>query len=246
MGGIELRNYSKINPCFIILFPIPSPSDISYLQHKRTSFWNHLPPFNPPPHSNSERCDWSVARSEWNCRYCNVAWKIQVSVMVLSWQFPLLKVKMRCTPLERGRRHNTDLFGVEGKHTEIELRTPKQTRAQWGNVPWKLTLNQGQYYMIEFQSWTLLLRCASSVNKKHFQVLIYTYLLIKDRLFGIVVGMSDYHPRGSGFDSRLYPRNFSRSRVWNGVHPTSWGQLGSYLIWEVADPVKKTEIKVEG
>ena len=22
-------------------------------------------------------------------------------------------------------------------------------------------------------------------------------------------------------------------RVWNGVHPASWGQLGSYLVWEV-------------
>ena len=32
-----------------------------------------------------------------------------------------------------------------------------------------------------------------------------------DHLFGIVVSMSDCHPRGPGFDSRLYPRNFSRS-----------------------------------
>ena len=34
---------------------------------------------------------------------------------------------------------------------------------------------------------------------------IYYYA---DRLFGIVVSMSDCHPRGPGFDSRLYPRNF--------------------------------------
>ena len=27
-------------------------------------------------------------------------------------------------------------------------------------------------------------------------------------LFGIVVSTSDYHPRGPGFDSRLYSRNF--------------------------------------
>ena len=32
-----------------------------------------------------------------------------------------------------------------------------------------------------------------------------------DRQFGIVVITSDCHPRGPGFDSRLYPRNFSGS-----------------------------------
>ena len=32
-----------------------------------------------------------------------------------------------------------------------------------------------------------------------------------DRLFGIVVSTSDSHPRGPGFNSRLYPRNFSGS-----------------------------------
>ena len=30
-----------------------------------------------------------------------------------------------------------------------------------------------------------------------------------DRQFGIVVSTSDCHPRGPGFDSRLYPRTFS-------------------------------------
>ena len=33
----------------------------------------------------------------------------------------------------------------------------------------------------------------------------------EDHLFGIVVSTSDCHPRGPGFDSRLYPRNFSES-----------------------------------
>ena len=42
-----------------------------------------------------------------------------------------------------------------------------------------------------------------------------------DHLFGIVVSTSDCHPRGPGFDSRLYPRNFWKNRVWNGVHPAS-------------------------
>ena len=32
-----------------------------------------------------------------------------------------------------------------------------------------------------------------------------------DRLFDIVVSKSDCHPRGPGFHSRLYPRNFSGS-----------------------------------
>ena len=32
-----------------------------------------------------------------------------------------------------------------------------------------------------------------------------------DHLFGIVVSKSDCHPRGPGFDSRLYSRNFSGS-----------------------------------
>ena len=30
-------------------------------------------------------------------------------------------------------------------------------------------------------------------------------------LFGIVVSTTDCHPRGPGFNSRLYPRNFSGS-----------------------------------
>ena len=36
-------------------------------------------------------------------------------------------------------------------------------------------------------------------------------LNIADHLFGIVVSTSDCHPKGPGFDSWLYPRNFSRS-----------------------------------
>ena len=41
---------------------------------------------------------------------------------------------------------------------------------------------------------------------------MYFFLCIYLRyLFGIVVSTSDCHPRGPGFDSRLYPRNFSGS-----------------------------------
>ena len=35
----------------------------------------------------------------------------------------------------------------------------------------------------------------------------------RNGLFGIVVSTSDCHPKGPGFDSRLYPRNFSGSVV---------------------------------
>ena len=47
-------------------------------------------------------------------------------------------------------------------------------------------------------------------------------LLKTDHLFGMVVSTSNCHPIGPGFDSRLYPRHFSRRiRVSNGVHPAS-------------------------
>ena len=36
---------------------------------------------------------------------------------------------------------------------------------------------------------------------------------------GVVVSMSDNHPRGPGFDSRLYFRNFS-GNIWSGIGST--------------------------
>ena len=39
----------------------------------------------------------------------------------------------------------------------------------------------------------------------------HTCNLYQDHLFGIVVSTSDCHPRGPGFDSRLYPGYFSGS-----------------------------------
>ena len=39
-------------------------------------------------------------------------------------------------------------------------------------------------------------------------IICYIYC---DRLFGVVVETSDCHPRGPGFDSRLYLRKFSGS-----------------------------------
>ena len=61
-----------------------------------------------------------------------------------------------------------------------------------------------------------------------------------DHLFGIVVSTSDCHPRGLGFDSRLYPRNFSGSIV-SGTGSTQPREDNWVATW-----VKKTEIKVEG
>ena len=52
-----------------------------------------------------------------------------------------------------------------------------------------------------------------NVNYKDHTV-IYFYvnsIVLCDRLFYIVVSMSDCHPRGPRFDSQLYPRNFSGS-----------------------------------
>ena len=43
------------------------------------------------------------------------------------------------------------------------------------------------------------------------EVEVRVTVCVTDRLFGIVVSPSDCHPRGPGFDSRLYPRNFSGS-----------------------------------
>ena len=43
------------------------------------------------------------------------------------------------------------------------------------------------------------------------QLISVLYWYNSDHLFGIVVSTSDCHPRGPGFDSQLYPRNFSRS-----------------------------------
>ena len=48
-----------------------------------------------------------------------------------------------------------------------------------------------------------------------FSTMIYKLIILnktlRDQLFGIMVSTSDYHPRGPGFNSRLYPRNVSGS-----------------------------------
>ena len=74
--------------------------------------------------------------------------------------------------------------------------------------------------------------------------LLFTSGIIQsDHLFGIVVSTSDCHPRGPGFDSRLYPRNFSRS-LERG--PSSLVRPIGYLLDMRSSEIRlKTEIKVE-
>ena len=51
-----------------------------------------------------------------------------------------------------------------------------------------------------------------TIIRQTWLLVIFISLLVwNDRLFDIVVSMSDCHPRGPGLDSRLYPRNFSGS-----------------------------------
>ena len=65
--------------------------------------------------------------------------------------------------------------------------------------------------------------------------IIIIIIIIMDHLCYVVVSMPVYYPISPRFDSRLYPRNVSGNiRVWKGVHPVSLGQLGSYLICQVA------------
>ena len=57
--------------------------------------------------------------------------------------------------------------------------------------------------------------CYEKKGGKNCQNLIYEisglYCMDIDHLFDIVVSTSDLRPRGPGFDSWLYPRNFSGS-----------------------------------
>ena len=44
-------------------------------------------------------------------------------------------------------------------------------------------------------------------------------ILIENRFYGVVVSMSNYHPRRSGFVYRLYSIHFSRT-IWSGTGST--------------------------
>ena len=58
-----------------------------------------------------------------------------------------------------------------------------------------------------FLDFSIRATCPAHLSRFHLRLLI----MLGDHLFAIVVSMSDCHPRGPGFDSLLYPRNFSRS-----------------------------------
>ena len=66
-------------------------------------------------------------------------------------------------------------------------------------------------------------------------------------LRAMAFSMSDCHPGGPRFDSRLYPRNFSRS-IGSGMGSTQPREANWLATWyeKLQNPVKKTEIKVEG
>jgi hypothetical protein len=66
-----------------------------------------------------------------------------------------------------------------------------------------------------------------------------------DRLCGLVVRVSGYRSRDSGFNSGA-SRFSEKQWVWNGVHSASWGQLRSNLEEIVATPVEKTETTTGG
>jgi hypothetical protein len=72
---------------------------------------------------------------------------------------------------------------------------------------------------------------------KIWKFLIYTvYLLLLDRLCGLVARVPGYTSRGSG--SIPGTTRFSEKwRVWNVVHSVSWVQLRSYLKEKAAAPV---------
>ena len=62
----------------------------------------------------------------------------------------------------------------------------------------------------------IVLQILQEVYNKGVNIAIIEY---KDLLFGIVVSTSDCRPRGPGFDSRLYPRNFSEN-IGSGTRST--------------------------
>ena len=87
-----------------------------------------------------------------------------------------------------------------------------------------------EIHLLKLGHWTLnatkYVRCA----RTFFLLLLNDFVSLKDRLFEMAVSMSDCHPRGPGFDSRLYSRNFSGSRpIGSGTGSTQprEGKLGS-------------------
>ena len=64
-----------------------------------------------------------------------------------------------------------------------------------------------------------------------------------DRQFGIVVSTSDCHPRGPGFDSRLYPRNFSGS-IGSGTWSTQPREDNWIATWMRSSEIRLRKLKL--
>ena len=64
-----------------------------------------------------------------------------------------------------------------------------------------------------------------------------------DHLFGIMVSTSDYPPRGPGFDSRLYPRNFSGS-IGSGTGSTQPREENWVSTWMRSSEIRLRKLKL--
>ena len=65
----------------------------------------------------------------------------------------------------------------------------------------------------------------------------------KNRLFGIVVSTSDCRPRGPGFDSRLYPRNFCGS-IGSGMGSTQPHEDNWVATWMRSCEIRLRKLKL--
>ena len=83
---------------------------------------------------------------------------------------------------------------------------------------------------------------SASINKVVIIIIIIIIIII-DRLFGIVVSTSDYHPRGPGFDSRLYPRNFSGS-IGSGTGSTQPCEDNWVATWMISSEIRLRKLKL--
>ena len=69
------------------------------------------------------------------------------------------------------------------------------------------------------------------------------YPLFHDHLFGIVVNTSDCHPRGPGFDSQLYPRNFPVS-IGSGMGSTQPREDNWVATWVRSSEIQLRKLKL--
>ena len=80
-------------------------------------------------------------------------------------------------------------------------------------------------------------------KKWSFRTKTLLTILLQDRLFGIVVNTSDCHPRGPGFDSWLYPRNFSGS-IGSGTGSTQSREDNWVATWMRSSKIQLRKLKL--